>query len=171
MNHRVLASIGSAFATAALLFVAPTIGLAQQETTATATQGGGLEEIVVTAQRRAENAVDVPISITALSQEQLTTANVQSLGDIQRLTPALRFDYQTGFAQPTIRGIGTGITTSGGGSNVGVYIDGFYSPTRWRLTSSCSRSRASMSSRARRAPVRSQHHGRCDRRDDQGPER
>jgi len=89
---------------------------------------GGLGEIVVTAQRRVENAVDVPISITALSQAQLETANVQNLGDIQQLTPALRFDYQTGFAQPTIRGIGTGITTSGGGSNVGVYIDGFYSP-------------------------------------------
>ena len=53
---------------------------------------------------------------------------MQSLGDIMKLTPALRFDYQTGFAQPTIRGIGTGITTSGGGSNVGVYVDGFYSP-------------------------------------------
>ena len=70
----------------------------------------------------------MPITITALSQEQLTTANVQTLGDIQKLTPALRFDYQTGFVQPTIRGIGTGITTSGGGSNVGIYIDGFYSP-------------------------------------------
>ena len=128
MNHRVLASIGSAFGTAALLLVAAPPALAQQATTATATQSGGLEEIVVTAQRRAENAVDVPISITALSQEQLTTANVQSLADIQRLTPALRFDFQTGFAQPTIRGIGTGITTSGGGSNVGVYIDNFYSP-------------------------------------------
>ncbi len=100
----------------------------QTGASATGSNAGGLEEIVVTAQRREENLVDVPISITALSQEQLTTANVQSLGDIQKLTPALRFDYQTGFAQPTIRGIGTGITTSGGGSNVGIYVDGFYSP-------------------------------------------
>ena len=98
------------------------------QTQGPAETAGGLQEIVVTAQRRVENAVDVPITITALSQDQLTTANVQSLGDIERLTPALRFDYQTGFAQPTIRGIGTSITTSGGGSNVGVYIDGFYSP-------------------------------------------
>src|SRR5579859_560289 len=101
---------------------------AQQAQAGSQAQSGGLEEIVVTAQRREEKSVDVPISITALSQEQLTTANVQNLGDIQKLTPALRFDYQTGFAQRTIRGIGTGITTSGGGSNVGVYIDGFYSP-------------------------------------------
>ena len=129
MRNRILACIGSALGAAGLLFVVPLAVHAQQQAGTTAeVQAGGLEEIVVTAQRRAENAVDVPISITALSQEQLTTANVQSLGDIQKLTPALRFDYQTGFAQPTIRGIGTGITTSGGGSNVGVYVDGFYSP-------------------------------------------
>jgi iron complex outermembrane receptor protein len=84
--------------------------------------------IVVTAQRREERNVDVPISITAISAQQLTTANVQNLGDIQKITPSLRFDNQAGFFQPTVRGIGTAITTSGGGSNVGIYIDGFYSP-------------------------------------------
>jgi iron complex outermembrane recepter protein len=125
MNLGIFALLGSVLGTAGFFLVGPTAAQAQETT---ASQAGGLQEIVVTAQRRVENAVDVPITITALSQEQLTTANVQSLGDIQRLTPALRFDYQTGFAQPTIRGIGTGITTSGGGSNVGIYIDGFYSP-------------------------------------------
>ena len=129
MSNRFFAYIGAALGAAGLLLVVPLAVHAQQQVSTPAeSPAGGLEEIVVTAQRRAENAVDVPISITALSQEQLTTANVQSLGDIQKLTPALRFDYQTGFAQPTIRGIGTGITTSGGGSNVGVYVDGFYSP-------------------------------------------
>ena len=52
----------------------------------------------------------------------------RTLSDIPQLTPSLRFDKQTGFYQPSIRGIGTGVTTSGGGSNVGIYIDGFYSP-------------------------------------------
>jgi iron complex outermembrane receptor protein len=85
-------------------------------------------EIVVTAQRRNERQVDVPISITALSAAKLETANVQNLGDIGKITPALRFDSQSAFVQPSIRGIGTGITTSGGGSNIGIYIDGFYSP-------------------------------------------
>ncbi|MDR2856865.1 MAG: TonB-dependent receptor, partial [Novosphingobium sp.] len=85
-------------------------------------------EIVVTAQRRAERSVDVPISVTALGSEQLATANVQDLSDISRVTPSLRFDNTGAFAQPTIRGVGTSITTSGGGANVGIYIDGFYSP-------------------------------------------
>ncbi len=84
--------------------------------------------IVVTAQRRAEAQVDVPISITALDPGTLETANVSALSDIQSVVPALRFDRQSQFVQPTIRGIGTSITTSGGGSNVGIYVDGFYSP-------------------------------------------
>lgn len=84
--------------------------------------------IVVTAQRREEAQVDVPISITALGTDQLEAANVEQLSDIVKLTPALRFDRQSQFVQPTIRGIGTSITTSGGGSNVGIYVDGFYSP-------------------------------------------
>ncbi|MET1756734.1 TonB-dependent receptor [Novosphingobium sp. RD2P27] len=84
--------------------------------------------IIVTAQRRAEAQVDVPISITSLSAEALTTANVQNLADVGKITPALRFDFAGGFFQPTIRGIGTAVTTSGGGGNVGIYVDGFYSP-------------------------------------------
>jgi iron complex outermembrane receptor protein len=84
--------------------------------------------IIVTAQRRAEAQVDVPISITNLTSDALETASVQQLADIGKVTPALRFDFAGGFFQPTIRGIGTAVTTSGGGGNVGIYIDGFYSP-------------------------------------------
>lgn len=85
-------------------------------------------EIVVTAQRRAERSVDVPISLTTLGAGQLATANVRDLSDISRVTPSLRFDNAAAFSQPTIRGIGTAVVTSGVGSNVGIYIDGFYSP-------------------------------------------
>ncbi len=85
-------------------------------------------EIVVTAQRRSERSVDVPITVTSLGAEQLATANARDLTDISKITPSLRFDTSAGFVQPTIRGIGTAVVTSGGGSNVGIYVDGFYSP-------------------------------------------
>lgn len=85
-------------------------------------------EIVVTAQRREERSVDVPITVTSLGADQLETANVQALPDIVKLTPGLRFDYSSGFFQPTIRGVGTPMVTSGGGSNVGIYVDNFYVP-------------------------------------------
>jgi iron complex outermembrane recepter protein len=123
------ALLGSVLATG--FFVIPTDANAQSAPAASTPDvvaTTGLEEILVTAQRRSEKMVDVPISITALNSQQLTTANVQNLSDIQQLTPSLRFDNQIGFYQPSIRGIGTAVTTSGGGSNVGIYINGFYSP-------------------------------------------
>lgn len=86
------------------------------------------DAIIVTAQRRAERTQDVPISITAITSDALERANVKQLGDIAKLSPATRFDYASNFVQPTIRGIGTAVVTSGGGANVGIYTDGFYSP-------------------------------------------
>lgn len=83
------------------------------------------DEIVVTAQRREEKLVDVPISVANLSADALDTANVDELVDISKVTPGVRFDFSSGFFQPNIRGVGTSITTSGGGSNVGIYTDGF----------------------------------------------
>ncbi len=85
-------------------------------------------EIFVTAQRRAEKAVDVPISVVAIDAGQLDTANARTLSDISKMTPALRFDNAFAFSQPTIRGVGTAVVTSGGQGNVGIYVDGFYSP-------------------------------------------
>ncbi len=106
---------------------------AQAQNAASAGQGdtteeGMLSEVVVTAQRREEAGVDVPITIAVLDTKQLETANVQDLRDIAQLTPSIKFQNQAGFFQPSIRGIGTSVTTSGGGSNVGIYVDGFYSP-------------------------------------------
>lgn len=85
-------------------------------------------EIVVTAQRRNERQVDVPISMTTLGNQQLETAGVDQLSDLSRVAPALRFDSTANFVQPSIRGIGTAVASSGGGANVGIYVDGFYSP-------------------------------------------
>lgn len=102
--------------------LAPMPALAQ----AAADQAVVSSEIVVTAQRREERQVDVPITITTLGPKTLENAGVQQLGDIARVTPSLRFDSAGTFFQPTIRGVGTAITTSGGGPNVGIYTDGFF---------------------------------------------
>lgn len=117
---------GSIAVLAAILAASPS--LAQTQSANGGEEIGGGDEIVVTAQRRAERSVDVPITVTTISSEQLTTANARDLVDIAKVTPSLRFDSAGGFTQPTIRGIGTAVVTSGGGANVGIYIDGFYSP-------------------------------------------
>lgn len=93
-----------------------------------AQQSGYLEEVTVTAQRREERSLDVPISITTIGEDALGKGDVQKLSDVMKLSPGLRFDNQGALSQPTIRGVGTAVAVSGGGSNVGIYTDGFYSP-------------------------------------------
>ena len=126
MRYALSRAAVSSSALAAVLFAGSVPALAQDAGAPEAATASS--EIIVTAQRRAERSVDVPISVTALGPDQLATANVQDLSDISRITPSLRFDTAGAFAQPTIRGVGTANTTSGGGANVGIYIDGFYSP-------------------------------------------
>lgn len=120
-------ALGTTAAWTALL-AAPVIAAEPEAPPPAATAAADDQTIVVTAQRRSERSRDVPISITALGASQLRQANVQQLSDITKLTPALRFDNVGGFAQATIRGVGTALVVSGGGSNVGIYLDGFYSP-------------------------------------------
>jgi len=51
-----------------------------------------LQEVVVSARRRDEDIQTVPLSITALSSEQLKENNIQSPTDLQFLTPSLSFE-------------------------------------------------------------------------------
>nr|WP_233710026.1 TonB-dependent receptor plug domain-containing protein [Aestuariicella albida] len=109
----------------ALFIAASHSGYAQE---ADGGYSGVLEEVTVTAQRRSERSLDVPISITALSADQLGKGDVQQLGDIMKLTAGVRFDTTSGNTQPTIRGVGSVVVVAGGGSNAAVYTDGLYSP-------------------------------------------
>lgn len=128
MSRNTFRATVSAFALGGALIAGAAPALAQDVTQAASDEATVADDIVVTAQRRAERSVDVPISVTAIGADQLSTANAQDLSDIAKVTPGLRFDNAGAFTQPTIRGIGTAVVTSGGGANVGIYVDGFYSP-------------------------------------------
>ncbi len=104
------------------------LSLPSQASAQAAEDAAADDDIVVTAQRREEKAKDVPITLTTITSEALGNGDVQQLSDIAKLTPALRFDNYGGFVQPTIRGVGTAVSASGAGSNVGIYVDGFYAP-------------------------------------------
>ena len=86
----------------------------------------GLQEIVVTAQRRAENISRVPISISAFSQSDLDSRDMKTLGDIASVTPGVDFravGYSNWF---TIRGISqnAGGGVAGLGPNTtAIYVD------------------------------------------------
>ena len=100
---------------AALVYAGP--GRAQNATGAAA-EGGGLEEIVVTATRRSENLNRVPISVTALSQDAMDERGIKDFQDIARFTPGIAVD-NTGTNAISIRGI----SSSAGAGTTGIYLD------------------------------------------------
>lgn len=87
-----------------------------------------VQDIVVTAERRAEKTQNVPITVVNISTEMMKRANINNLSDLVKVTPGVSFDGTLAYVSPTMRGVGTSIFLPGGGTNVGIYLDGFYSP-------------------------------------------
>ena len=84
-----------------------------------------LEEIVVTARKRAESLQDVPMSITAVSGEKLEKAGIENIEDLTSALTNIHFT-QTGFStQVRVRGIGSD-NSQGFEQSVGMYVDGIY---------------------------------------------
>jgi iron complex outermembrane receptor protein len=83
----------------------------------------GLEEIVVTATRRAQAVNDVPIAVTAVTGAELANIGADNIQDYYRIVPNMAVvDRGPGGRQYSIRGVSTGIVDLGA-STVGVYID------------------------------------------------
>lgn len=86
-----------------------------------------IEEIVVTAQRRAQLLQDVPIAVTAFSDEQLERLQVGSAADLQRVVP--NFSYTAtnfGGVNYTIRGIGASVLGDGADTGVALHYNGAF---------------------------------------------
>jgi len=93
-----------------------------------ATNAPVLTEIIVTAQKREQNLQDVPVSVMAVSAQQLRDAGVTDIKSLQVLTPGVTVTSTTSENVTTarIRGIGTVGDNPGLESSVGVIIDGVY---------------------------------------------
>ncbi len=93
----------------------------------TAAASSQLDEIVVTATRRAESIQDVPISITAFSQEKMDIQGIKAIDDIARLAPGIQFTRGGGGSVGSdLAGTSIsirGISSSAGDSTTGIYID------------------------------------------------
>src|SRR5580698_7823560 len=95
----------------------------QQPGAVSADQGSGdLAEVTVTARRRKENVQDVPIAVTVLNPETLKANNVQSMEDLQYLTPSLSFVSTQDRNNPTVTIRGQG-PSPGAGPSVVFYLD------------------------------------------------
>jgi outer membrane receptor protein involved in Fe transport len=81
----------------------------------------GLQEVIVTAQKRSESIKDVPYSISAISGDQLQQQRIEDIEDVTRAIPGVSF--QSGSVQGqdniTIRGIGS----QTGSAAIGLYLD------------------------------------------------
>ena len=94
----------------------------------------GVQDIIVTAQRRTQNLQTVPAAVTALSPEVLTERNVASTQDLMRVTPGLQVSTLTGgtgsaSASFFLRGMGQQRAANGAEPAVGIYVDDIYYPT------------------------------------------
>lgn len=156
MSNRLLAALltTTSLAAASLFAATPALGQASASSgtagtapmTSSSADGLGLENVVVTARKREEQAQAVPISITALSQADLDKLNVKTIEDLKYVSPSV-YIAPTSFRQDvlniTIRGQ-RNFDAPGGGGNPGlafdtasaVYKDGVYYARALGLTGS-----------------------------------
>jgi iron complex outermembrane recepter protein len=87
-----------------------------------------LEEITVTATKRATDLQSTPLAISAFSQETLDVNHVESLLDMRGLVPNLQFFENGDHAVPLIfiRGLGTRNQTEAGDQGIAFYSDGVF---------------------------------------------
>ena len=118
-------TVSTLLAGSALCLVATQAATAQESSAQDAsTQTSVLEEIVVTAQKRSERLMDVPLSITAASGEQLARRGITDTAQLAKVVPG--FTYQeSNYGTPvfTIRGVGFFDGSFGASPTVTTYVD------------------------------------------------
>jgi len=95
--------------------------------TAVSAQELAIEEVIVTATKRAESVQDIPLSVNAFTGAQIEEAGVKDIRDIAAQTPGLSIKSR-GETEGSvfIRGIGSAAPGIGADPAVGIYIDGMY---------------------------------------------
>jgi len=88
----------------------------------------GLEEVVVTANKRAEDIQKVPIAMVALSGDEIADAHITDIIGLGQLVPGVQLKDEFGVAQPLafIRGVGNSSFYATSINPVGFYEDGVY---------------------------------------------
>ena len=102
-------------------------------TVAVAADNGGIETVVVTAEKRTENRQHVPLSIQVLGSQKIEELHIQNFQDYAAMLPSVSFSPNAaggglndpGFANVYFRGITSGNDGNHSGSlpSVGIYLD------------------------------------------------
>ncbi|QGN54507.1 TonB-dependent receptor [Novosphingobium sp. Gsoil 351] len=83
-------------------------------------------EIIVTAQRREESLLEVPISIVAIGNKELGNRDITEASRLESIAPGLQIGRSGADPRPAIRGIYTESIQGNSDPRVGVYIDEIY---------------------------------------------
>jgi Outer membrane receptor proteins, mostly Fe transport len=108
----------------AVAVLAPTVALAQEQTRERDDQPTQVEEVIVTATRRAERVQDVPLSITTLTQGELNERGIVNYDGLAMATPGVVLNRASAnFNNFTARGIATNGYGANLQSTVAIYVD------------------------------------------------
>ncbi|NNM61962.1 MAG: TonB-dependent receptor, partial [Steroidobacteraceae bacterium] len=117
-NRRRLATVVLAGIGAAVLGSQVFAQSAATDAGGSASQDGPLQEVIVTATRRAESLSKVPLSLSAFTQRSIDLRGVENISDLAKFTPGVDVD-NTGTNNISIRGI----ASTGGAGTTGIYLD------------------------------------------------
>lgn len=115
-----------------MLLAAVAVAAPQPAAAQASGENAQIEEVVVTARKREERLQDTPVAVTALSSEALAARGVESIDQIAKFAPSIRFDGAAALsggnynATVFIRGVGQNDFAIFSDPGVGVYVDGVY---------------------------------------------
>jgi iron complex outermembrane recepter protein len=89
---------------------------------------GGLDEVVITVDRRTKNLQKYSGTASAFSERQLTSLGITSVRQLSSMVPGLQIGTQEGNTEIYIRGIGSDNNSEHGDPATAVHIDGVYVP-------------------------------------------
>ena len=106
------------------LFMGGALVLLSATTAAAQSTGSQVEEVVVTALKRAENVQDIPKQVQVVAQETLKQNNITSVTDLRKIVPSIS---GSGLS---MRGVATGASSLGANGKVGIVLDDVPIPSR-----------------------------------------
>jgi iron complex outermembrane recepter protein len=107
--------------------IVPTFAVAQDETPKTdkaKDEAAQLDTVVVTARKRTEELRNVPLSITAVTEQKIENLGLESINDIAKVSPG--FSFRSAFGREGDRPVIRGQANIQGEANAAFFIDGVF---------------------------------------------
>lgn len=121
-----IAALG--FAASVFAIAASSAAWAQTAASSTAPETVGIEDIVVTAQKRSESLQKTAAAITALSSATISQSGIKDLAQVQTIVPAARFHQEGNTTQVFLRGVGSNLDFANVETTVAFNFNGTFVP-------------------------------------------